>query len=140
MIDTNLTRASEHRVTVKLGDYIEVYKKQLARIDYIFVHELDQRRAFAVVCPLMDVGKGRDKILNLPLLVQTRDRRVVGLFAIGSKKPYIVDPNPLSSSQAGSGQANARTYEESLEFEGRESRGEREGSSLILCDWELHFL
>jgi len=124
---------SEHRVTFKLGDYLEVYGNQLVQLKYIFVHELDLRRMFAVVCPIIDFGLGRDKILDLPLVVQTQDQRIVGLSAIEPKHPYLVDLGPTAET--------SDRVEQSGMDGGRVDKGQGKGDSrLVHCNWELHFL
>jgi hypothetical protein len=134
---TDLHRISEHRVTFKLGDYIQVYETQLAKIDYIFVHELEQRLLFVVICPVFVGGLGKDRILDLPLVYQTRDHRIVGLPAIGARKPYIVDLGQYSGKDINvlSSNVDPNLGHSWLGI------GQEEGSSILVhCDWELHFL
>ena len=121
-------------MSFELGDYIEVYGTQLAKMDYIFVHELDQRRAFAVVRPLIDIGQGQDRILGLPLVRQTQDQRIIGLPAIGPRKPYIVNLDQEYSTGKNP-DILARADKDGQE------RGQAERDLLLVhCNWQLYFL
>ncbi len=75
------------------GDFVYYHHQQIARLNQLFVHELNPiRRAFAVISKVQDTAL-KDPVLNLPLLrftVNDQGLNMIGLPAIDFNKLYIL--------------------------------------------------
>ena len=146
-------RAPERRITHTIGDFIKYHGRDsdnvngttLARLDYLFVHEMfEEYRLFAVVTHTTHSNPPRrDSILGLPVIrvsvggfAGIPDKRfgsvIVGLPAIAASRPYVV---PVIEKADGS---------MDLDIEVLYSKGYNElghGKALIRCDeWEAVLL
>ncbi|KAI9848827.1 MAG: hypothetical protein M1837_006343 [Sclerophora amabilis] len=117
-------RLSERRVTLNLGDFVLVRDALLARLDHIFVHQLEpgQKRAFAMLTMVETTGPlGLDEVLKLPLRRLSSHQKIVGLPGLMGTMVWAI------SASRKRGQAGFNCLS-------------REGDLVLHCVWDINFL
>jgi hypothetical protein len=87
---------TEHRIVFRLGEFIQHHGSNVARIDHIFVHELDgKRRVFVALSRVDTSGNLRDEVLGFRLwTLQRKDvgagLDIIGLPSILAERVYLI--------------------------------------------------
>ena len=125
MLTGYLYRATEHRVTLSCGDYIEYRDGCVCRLNNIFTHEVvpNVRRLFATITPTIRTGK-KDDPTGLTLLQLGESREIVGLSMMRPRNLYIL---PIMRDGG------------ELVLHRRDGEVEA-GGELLYVDWNLQFL
>ena len=106
LLTSDVNRATEHRITHTMGDYIEYRDDNndthiIAHLDYLFVHEyFNEYRLFAIVTQAIPSSR-HDSILGLPFMHMSNGgfagndknkfgTKIVGLPVITASRPYLI--------------------------------------------------
>ena len=97
---------TEHRITLRIGDFFEYRDGLMGRVDMLFVHDLDltqKRRLFVKVRPVQEKEVlVVDAVLKTPVLeiasIPTGEYAFVGLPSVHAQKLYML-PVDIQGSQ-----------------------------------------
>jgi hypothetical protein len=113
-----------------MGDFLECRGGKVARIDQLFVHELQGiKRVFAKITAAERTVNQRDDILELPTYRLADGEFIIGLPTISSKRLYMLSVVEVPNSGEESGYQRLKI-----------EKGATAAHSLLLVDYTIQFL